>query len=257
MKNVFFVFSILITGLLYGQKFKLLSGKVDHSDLSLSGIHVVNLSRANAVITDASGFFEISIQVGERILFSGVQFKSKELIVNQSVFDSEFVTIYLEAFVNELDEVILKPHNLSGNLSSDLSNAKIKKTINFDDVGIPGYKGKRKERIPSLQEMALNLAFAQVDIEAVYKHISGYYKKLKLKRKQDQEFQTLLKIIQFYGLYFFKENYDLEQGEVYDFVLSCKENTPLLSFFNQNRHEEVLQAFFSYSKIYQNSNVQE
>ena len=75
MKNVFFVFSILITGLLYGQKFKLLSGKVDHSDLSLSGIHVVNLSRANAVITAASGFFEISVQVGERILFSGVQFK--------------------------------------------------------------------------------------------------------------------------------------------------------------------------------------
>ena len=48
---------------------------------------------------------------------------------------------------------------------------KFQKTINFDDVGIPGYKGVRKERIPSLQEMALNLAFVQVDIEAVYKHI--------------------------------------------------------------------------------------
>ena len=60
-------------------------------------------------------------------LFSGVQFKSKELIVSQAVFDSEYVTVYLETFVNELDEVILKPHNLSGNLSSDLSNAKIPK----------------------------------------------------------------------------------------------------------------------------------
>lgn len=256
MNFFFLVFSILTTGLLYGQNFKLLSGKVDHSNLSLSGIHVINLSRANAVITDASGFFEISVQVGERILFSGIQFKSKELIVSQSVFDSEYLTVYLETFVNELDEVILKPHNLSGNLSSDLSNAKIKKTINFDDVGIPGYKGVRKERIPSLQEMALNLAFVQVDIEAVYKHISGYYKKLKLKRKQDQEFQVMLKIIQFYGLYFFKENYGLDQEEVYDFILSCKENKPLLRLFSQNRHEEVMQAFSSYLKTYQNPNVE-
>ena len=226
------------------------SGKIAHNSLQLSGIHVVNTSRANAVITDANGFFEISVQVGERLRISGIQFKSKELFITQSLFDSERTTIYLDAFVNELDEVVLKPHDLSGSLTSDLANANLPKKINFDDVGIPGYKGKREEKIPTLQQMALSLALVQVDVEAVYKYVSGYYRKLKLQRKQDEEFNQILKIIQFYGLYFFTENFGIQTEQVYDFVLACNENTALISLFKQNRHNEVVQAFQSYSEIY-------
>ena len=248
-------FICLSGGSLYSQQFKLLQGKLAHENLSLSGIHVVNTSRANAVISDANGFFEISVQVGERLQFSGIQFKFKELIISQSVFDSEIITVYLNAFVNELDEVVVRPHDLSGNLSSDIDNANIPRPLNFYDVGIPGFKGQRKERIPSIKEMALGLALVQVDVEAVYKYVSGYYRKLKLKRKQDKEFKTMLKIIEFYGLYFFAENYNLEPEQIYDFVLGCNENTTLLLLFNQSRHQEVVQTFSDYLKIYTQTNV--
>ena len=95
----------------------------------------------------------------------------------------------------------------------------------------------------------------QVDVEALYKHVSGYYRKLKLKRKQDQEFKTMLKIIEFYGLYFFAENYNLEPEQVYDFILGCNENTTLILLFNQNRHQEVVQTFSDYIKIYTQTDV--
>ena len=258
MKTILGIFTFFIClsgGSLYSQQFKLLQGKLAHENLSLSGIHVVNTSRANAVISDANGFFEISVQVGERLQFSGIQFKFKELIISQSVFDSEIITVYLDAFVNELDEVVVRPHDLSGNLSSDIANANIPRPLNFYDVGIPGFKGQRKERIPSIKEMALGLALVQVDVEAVYKYVSGYYRKLKLKRKQDKEFKTMLKIIEFYGLYFFAENYNLEPEQIYDFVLGCNENTTLLLLFNQSRHQEVVQTFSDYLKIYTQTNV--
>ena len=258
MKTILGIVAFLMClsgGSLYSQQFKLLQGKLAHENLSLSGIHVVNTSRANAVISNANGFFEISVQVGERLQFSGIQFKFKELIVSQSVFDSEIITVYLEAFVNELDEVVVKPHDLSGNLSSDIASANILRPLNFYDVGIPGFKGQREERIPSIQEMALSLALVQVDVEAVYKYVSGYYRKLKLKRKQDQEFKTMLKIIEFYGLYFFAENYNLEPEQVYDFILGCNENTTLILLFNQNRHQEVVQTFSDYIKNYTQNDV--
>ena len=102
--------------------------------------------------------------------------------------------------------------------------------------------------------MALSLALVQVDVEAVYKYVSGYYRKLKLKRKQDQEFKTILKIIQFYGLYFFTENFELEQEQVYDFVLGCNESTSMMELFNQSRHEDVIQTFYVYIKIYNKQN---
>ncbi len=144
---------------------------------------------------------------------------------------------------------------MSGNLSSDIAVANISRPLNFYDLGIPGFKGQRKERIPSIKEMALGLALVQVDVEAVYKYVSGYYRKLKLKRKQDKEFKTMLKIIEFYGLYFFAENYNLEPEQVYDFVLGCNENTTLLLLFNQSRHQEVVQTFSDYLKIYTQTNV--
>ncbi len=248
-------FVIFSASSIYGQQFRLLQGKVSNDYLSLSGIHVVNTSRMNAVITDSEGFFEISVKIGERLKFSGVQYKTKDLLISKNIFDSKFVTVYLETFVNELDEVVLKPNNLSGNLSSDLANVNISKRVNFDDFGIPGYKGEREEKIPSIQQMALSLALVQVDVEAVYKYVSGYYRKLKLKRKQDKEFQIMLKIIQFYGLYFFSENFNLEPQQVYDFVLGCKENTSLLLLFNQNRHGEVIKTFSEYHKKYNESDV--
>ena len=258
MKTVFGIVSFFIClsgGFLYSQQFKLLQGKLAHENLSLSGIHVVNTSRANAVISDVNGFFEISVQVGERLQFSGIQFKLKELIISQSIFDSEIITVYLDTFVNELDEVVVRPHDLSGNLSLDIANTNIPRPLNFYDVGIPGFKGQLKERIPSIKEMALDLALVQVDVEAVYKYVSGYYRKLKLKRKQDKEFKTMLKIIEFYGLYFFAEKYNLELEQVYDFVLGCNENTTLLLLFNQSRHQEVIQTFSDYTQIYTQTNV--
>jgi hypothetical protein len=117
--------SLLLCSLSFGlsaQTYKLLEGKVTHPRLPLEGIHVVNLSRGNAEITDVYGAFEISVAVGERLMFSGIQFKQRELFITETIFSLDEVTVYLEEFVNELREVVVKPHKLSGSLTSDLKH---------------------------------------------------------------------------------------------------------------------------------------
>ena len=53
MKRLYYVVVfICLSGILHGQQFKMFSGKIVHDSLQLSGIHVVNISRANAVITE-------------------------------------------------------------------------------------------------------------------------------------------------------------------------------------------------------------
>ena len=81
---------------------------------------------------------------------------------------------------------------------------------------------------------------------------------LRLKRKQDQRIpRRCLKIIRVLWAYIsLQKTIIWNQKQVYDFVLSCKENKPLLRLFSQNKHEEVMQAFSSYLKTYQNPNVE-
>ncbi|MDB2672339.1 carboxypeptidase-like regulatory domain-containing protein [Flavobacteriaceae bacterium] len=235
---------------LSAQTYRLLEGRVSHSRLPLEGIHVINASRGNAEITDVNGEFEISIALGERLLFSGVQFKQRELIITEAIFSLAEVTVYLEEFVNELKEVVVKPHDLSGSLSSDLSA--VPKQLNFSDVGIPGFKGEREEKIVSAKSLILSTLLLPIsggiNLEAAYKHLSGYYKKLKKKRKLEGEFEVIFSMIKFYGVFFFEQEYGLPQEKVYDFVLSCSENTNIIKFYKMGMHEEVTTAFDRFNR---------
>lgn len=246
------IFFILACNLLAAQEFKLLKGKVIHEELSVQGIHVVNTSRGSAEITDVAGYFEISVRKGETLVFSGVQFKSKELTIDGSLFDATEITVYMEAFVNTLDEVVVKSHQLSGDLSSDLANANINRPLNFYDVGIPGFKGEPEEKIVSAKSLILSTLLLPIsggiNIDAVYKHLSGYYKSLKKKRAMEADFQVVYSIIEFYGLYFFVENYKLDEEQVYVFVTGCFENSTIEENFKRQRHQEVIAAFDAYAK---------
>lgn len=248
-KSVFISLFIMFCGILNAQNYKLLKGRISHPNLVVAGIHVINADRGLAEITDIDGNFEISVAIGEELIFSGVQYKKRALIISPEIFALDEVTVYLEAFINELDEVVVKPHNLSGSLSSDLSN--VKEQINFDDVGIPGYKGVRKEKIVSGKSLILSTLLLPIsggiNIDAVYKHLSGYYKKLKKRRKLDAQFEMVFSIIKFYGVYFFEENYRLEQEEIYDFVLGCSENSQLIDYYKKDMHEQVIHAFEEYN----------
>ena len=124
---------------------------------------------------------------------------------------------------------------------------------NFDDFGIPGFKGERQEKIQKATQLLLGLGTSmQIDVEALYKHISGYYKKLKKRRSLESKFVSIFSIIKFYGLFFFIENYNIDDNNVYDFVLGCSENSQIIHYFNQDLHQQVIQELDTYIKIYNN-----
>lgn len=242
------MFSLLVFSKLYAQKYQLLKGKIEHPNLILGGIHVVNISRGTTEITDMMGYFEISVAVGETLLFTGIQFKDRKLEISQDIFTSDLITVHMDAFINELAEVVVKPHDLSGSLNNDLKT--VPKKPNFSDFGIPGYKGEREEKIVSGKSLLLTTLLlpltGSVNIEAIYKHFSGYYKRLKKKRKLEAEFESIFSMIKFYGLLFFQQNFGLEEDQIYDFVLGCSENTPIISLYSKNRHQEVIEHFNQY-----------
>jgi len=216
------------------------------NNVDVEGIHILNKTSRFNTVSDSHGVFEIRVAIHDTLLFSSIKFILKEIVITDQIFKEEKLEIALEEMVNQLDEVIVG-NRLTGNIATDLKNIKVEETFNFDDVGIPGFKGIPKEKIVPVAAAAFP---TNVNIEALYKHISGYYRKLKTKRKWTAENNAIARIIDYYGFTFFEEAFQIPRNRIYDFLLFCSETTSLESDFEKQNLSLVLEIFKVNSKEY-------
>ncbi len=224
---------------------KSLQGKITN-EADIEGIHVLNLASRFNTITDENGHFSINVKLRDTLLFSSIKYMPEKVVVTEAIFEKGIITVKLSELVNELDEVFLKP-NLSGNIGADLKKIKTEKPINFDDVGIPGFKGEPKEKIVPLYFAVTPLS---VNLEALYKHISGYYKDLKTRRKWEYENNAVAKMLNYYTLSFFTTTFGIPENRVYDFLLFSTETTSIESEFKNEHYGSVLLILEEKAKIY-------
>lgn len=246
--NKYFFF-VLVIILFFSSKgiaqSKVLHGKITN-EKDVEGIHILNTTSRFNTITNENGHFSIHVNREDTIIFSSVSYVPEKLVVSEEIFEKGVLTLKLSELINELDEVFLGP-NLSGNIASDVQNIKTEKKLNFDDVGIPGFKGEGEERI-----VPVAIAFfpTNVNLEAIYKYASGYYKKLKLKRKWEGQNNSVALILHQYSGRFFEEAYQIPENRVYDFVLFCIETSTLQHDFKKENFSEVLKIFKTKSEEY-------
>ena len=236
----------------YAQNIEDFSGKVVSDSIDILGIHVVNKNSGATTITNRKGEFSIGAQPTDTILFSAVHIKLQALVLDSLVLSQPEINVYIEHAVNELQEVVVKPHNLTGNLAEDISAAP-PPPLNFKDVGIPGFEGERREKIRysstgNLILSTLLLPIMPLDIEGMYKQISGYNKRLRQSRKLNTQLQTVYRMIDFYGTEFLQREFSLGDEEVYGFVLACVENSPEMQtdYLNGN-HPLVLEGMTQFA----------
>jgi hypothetical protein len=223
-----------------------LHGKITNQK-DVEGIHILNTSSRYNSITDAYGNFAITVRLNDTLIFSSVNYTPQTEVVSPEIFEKELLIVVLTELVNELDEVILGP-DLSGNLRSDLEKIPVKDQLNFDDVGLPGFKGKPEEKIPNLVGGVITPL--SVNLEGLYKYLSGYYRKLRVQREWDSENITVALLLDRYSPAFFFEAYKLPEDRLYDFLLFCIETTTLQQSFKASRYEEVLSIFEQKSVVY-------
>jgi len=162
-------------------------GKVFANE-DIEGIHIINQTASKYTTTDSNGQFSIPAKLNDTILISGVKYHKVEAVISQLIIESKVMSVYLIENVTELDEVVVGKI-LTGNLLSDIENAEVKSDINFYNLGIPGYTGKRKtqseRRLQEASDLQPSLggslggAGAAVSLGALINAISGRTKRLK------------------------------------------------------------------------------
>jgi hypothetical protein len=90
----------------------------------IEGITIYNVSSQKGTVTSPKGLFELMVTENDRISVTALQFSTFIVIVDKGVIDNERMGIYLNPVVNKLEEVIVRPYDLLGNVTADVNKIK-------------------------------------------------------------------------------------------------------------------------------------
>lgn len=83
-----------------------INGKITAPD-EVDGIHIINTTASRFTISNSDGTFVIPAKLNDTILFSGISYQPKEIVITKYIIASKQMPVYLEELVNALDEVVV------------------------------------------------------------------------------------------------------------------------------------------------------
>lgn len=170
---------ILISAVSYAQN--IVSGIVmSESNFGLHDVIVVNINTGKKVYSNHRGNFSIEANINDELRFIKENYERGAKVVHNNDFLTP-ISIHLVRVPIEIEEVNVAV-KLTGVLAKDASRVKIdhSKEILQKNIGLPQPKGIQREKVPVLtKDILLPLLTARLNIDAIYKVVSGKARKMK------------------------------------------------------------------------------
>ncbi|MDX1315622.1 MAG: hypothetical protein R3356_08975, partial [Eudoraea sp.] len=143
------------------------------------------------------------------------------IVISSEIMESQSLVVYMEDRVNLLDEVILRPYNLSGDLSRDMQNAKKEKVYVASTLGLPNAYVKPK----TLAERRLFEAVTGsglVPLNPIINGISGRTKYLKKVLATERKYARTQRVRAFYPDSVYVSELRIPINKIPDFMYFCE-----------------------------------
>jgi len=250
---------IIFSSTILAQKNKFwLYGKLKDSSSVVKNANIVNLKTNIGTFSNDFGDYKIVVSVGDTLQFSSVQHKTIYRIVNNFVYRSEILDVFMISSTYELDEVVLRRNDLDGFLSLDLKKTPedrraeaLKNTMNFSGVNMNIiYNG---DYIDQRVKPPMN----NVDPIAMFAGAGGgvsipfkYSEKLWALRR-DYEFREKFPemLISEFGKTFFENDLKIPTEKYYSFLEYCNP-LGIENLFKENRKIELINVLKKESITY-------
>ena len=242
-----------------------LYGKLKDSSNVVKNANIINLKTNKGTFSNDFGDYKIIVSVGDTLQFTSVQHKTVYRIINDFIYRSEVLDVFLTNSTYELDEVVLKTNDLDGFLSLDLKKTPedkraeaLKKTMDFSNVNMKAvYNG---DYIDQRVRPPMN----NVDPTAMFAGAGGgvsipvkFSERLWALRR-DLDFKTNFpkKILSEFGEPFFENDLGIPPEKYYNFLEYCNP-LGIEDLYRQNRKMEMIlilkRESITYLKITENS----
>ncbi|EKF55739.1 hypothetical protein I215_05877 [Galbibacter marinus] len=107
------------------------------SDESVMGnVHVLNLNQVIGTITDDKGQFNITARVNDTLYLSYIGFKAVKVRVTNDMIKYQNTKIGLTELAFALEEVVVRPYQLTGYLDIDSKNIPINQSARYSISGL-------------------------------------------------------------------------------------------------------------------------
>ena len=224
---VFILFGVFAQDLMAQDFSKTLEGKVYSDDGDVAATHVLNTTTKKAAITDINGFFSIAVSLNDTLVFSAVQYKRKEIVVNASVLESKFLSIPLEESNIALDEVIVMPYNLTGELGRDMRNMDVEPVVSASSLGLPNahvkplMQSERMLREASMGPLSIGM-LTSIPFNPIINAISGRTKMLKKRVARDIKYNKSQQLRTEFADSLFVLQLKIPLEKINDFLYFCE-----------------------------------
>ena len=112
MKIKLLVLLLLCSFFNFGQESRtLLKGRLLYRNSNVIAANVINNTAQSNTITDGEGGFEISVRVGDELVFSSVQYKIRSVKITPEIIKLKRLVVSIDERINVLDEVVVGPEN--------------------------------------------------------------------------------------------------------------------------------------------------
>ena len=111
-------------------------------DKPIPTVHILNLNKVLMSITDANGVFAIDAEVNDTLFLSYLGFKTIKVTVTNDLIKFPKTEFKLTALALALEEVVVRPYQLTGYLEIDAKNVPINRNQRYSIPGLPtgGYE---------------------------------------------------------------------------------------------------------------------
>ena len=108
----------------------------DNTKSPLQGVNVININKVRGAVTDSKGYFEIDVHPTDTLHFSLLGLQSLRVKVTNDWIKNKVAKIYLTEKAIALEEVTIRPFNLTGYLEVDSKTIPISQNYRYSISGL-------------------------------------------------------------------------------------------------------------------------
>jgi len=231
---------------------KKIEGRVFSKGGDVAATTVQNISTNRATITDIDGFFQIAANLNDTLVFSAVQFKKKEIVVTREILQQRILNVPMEDVLTELDEVVVTPYNLTGDITKDIDIIKTEPVVTSSTLGLPN-----AYVLPITKaERELNEATTGggIPLNPILNAINGRTKMLKKRIARNELYSRTERVKAYYADSLFRTDLKIPEEKIDDLLYFCEVDTEFQTIVDTHDKLKIWEYIRRKSLAYRENN---